>query len=69
MENIINGSKEIKRANKISEKTNKHLRVSILDDFTFSNDSKINSNDVYLNSLSNLNKKNRKNINKNNVKK
>ena len=69
MEKIINGSKEMKRANKISEKTNKHLKVSILDDLSISNKSKKNANDIYLNSFSNLTNKNRKYINKNDIKK
>ena len=69
MEKIINGSKEMKRANKISEKTNKHLKVSILDDLSISNENKKNVNDIYLNSFSNLTNKNRKYINKNDIKK
>jgi hypothetical protein len=69
MEKIINGSKEMKRANKISEKTNKHLKVSILDDLSISNKSKKNANDIYLNSFFNLTNKNRKYINKNDIKK
>ena len=69
MEKIINGSKEMKRANKISEKNNKHLKVSILDDLSISNENKKNVNDIYLNSFSNLTNKNRKYINKNDIKK
>ena len=69
MEKIFNGSKEMKRANKISEKINKHLKVSILDDFTLSNKNKKNTNDIYLNSFSNQNNKIRKSINKNEINK
>ena len=42
-EKIANSSKEIKRANNINDKANKHLKISILDDISLSNNSDINN--------------------------
>lgn len=67
-EKNINNMKEIKKPNKNFEKTNKRLKVSILDDLSLDNDNKAVV-DMYMKSFSNLNKKNRKNINKNDNKK
>ena len=67
-EKNINNMKEIKKPNKNFEKTNKRLKVSILDDLSLDNDNKAVV-DMYMKSFSNLNKKNRKNINKSDNKK
>ena len=56
-EKIVKSSKEIKKTNKNKEKNNKHLKISILDDLSHSQNNAI---DVYLNSFSNLNNNNRK---------
>ena len=63
-EKTINSSKEIKKVPKIKDKAIKRLKISILDDFSLDNNNNtINNNSKNLNFFSNLNNKNRKNIN------
>ena len=66
---IAKSSKEIKRANKIDDKNNKRLKISILDDLSLSNANIKKKSDIHLNSFINFTNKTRKNINKNENKK
>ena len=59
---IAKSSKEIKRANKICDKTNKRIKISILDDLSFPNLNKKKTSDIHLNSLLNYTNKNSKNF-------
>ena len=59
---IAKSSKEIKRANKICDKTNKRIKISILDDLSFPNLNKKKTSDIHLNSLLNFTNKNSKNF-------
>ena len=69
MDKIAKSSKEIKRANKIDDKNNKRLKISILDDLSLSNANIKKKSDIHLNSFINFTNKTRKNINKNENKK
>ena len=59
---IAKSSKEIKRANKICDKANKRLKISILDDLSFPNLNKKKASDIHLNSFLNFTNKNSKNF-------